>query len=214
MGTTSTPRDPCLKGHTVPDRRTLLAALTCATIALTLAACGGTSSNSTSSAPAANSPAGSAPAGRISDIAFAQRMIPHHRQAVLMADMALRNKTASAQVRSLATQIKKAQGTEITTMTGWLKSWNAPTTAGMSGMDGMQGMMSKQDMTTLGAATGATFNRQWLTMMITHHRGAITMSTSVLKTTSTPAVQQLARSIIRGQTTEITTMRALLTSSR
>lgn len=83
----------------------------------------------------------------------------------------------------------------------------------MGSMQGMDGMMSKQDMTTLGAATGATFDRQWLTMMITHHSGAITMSTGVLKTTTTPTVQQLARSIITGQTTEIATMRTLLTSS-
>lgn len=195
----------------MPTRRTLTAALASMTAVLTLVACGGTSSNATSSAPAANSPASSAPAGRTGDISFAQQMIPHHRQAVLMADMALRNKTASAPVRALATQIKKAQGPEITTMTGWLTRWGVPSTAGMSGMQGMDGMMSKKDMTTLGAATGDTFNRQWLTMMITHHRGAITMSTSVLKTTSTPAVRQLARSIISGQTTEITTMRTLLT---
>ncbi|MEO8750703.1 MAG: DUF305 domain-containing protein [Allobranchiibius sp.] len=207
----------------MPTRRTLITTLASATVALTLAACGGASSNATSSAtssaPVTSTPASKTPAGRTGDISFAQQMIPHHRQAVLMADMALRNKAASAKVRSLATEIKKAQGPEITTMTGWLTRWNAPTTStmsGMSGMDGMhdmEGMMSKQDMTSLGAATGATFNRQWLTMMLTHHRGAITMSNNVLKTTTTPSVQQLARSIISGQTTEITTMRTLLAST-
>ncbi|XAS76527.1 DUF305 domain-containing protein [Dermatophilaceae bacterium Sec6.4] len=207
----------------MPTRRTLITTLASATVALTLAACGGASSNATSSAtssaPVTSTPASKTPAGRTGDISFAQQMIPHHRQAVLMADMALRNKTASAKVRSLATEIKKAQGPEITTMTGWLTRWNAPTTSamsGMSGMDGMhdmEGMMSKEDMTSLGAATGATFNRQWLTMMLAHHRGAITMSNNVLKTTSTPSVQQLARSIISGQTTEITTMRTLLAST-
>lgn len=208
----------------MPTRRTLITTLASATVALMLAACGGVSSNATSSgatssAPVTSTPASDTPAGRTGDISFAQQMIPHHRQAVLMADMALRNKTASAKVRSLATEIKKAQGPEITTMTGWLTRWNAPTTSamsGMSGMDGMhdmEGMMSKQDMTSLGAATGAAFNRQWLTMMLTHHRGAITMSNNVLKTTTTPSVQQLARSIINGQTAEITTMRTLLAST-
>lgn len=94
----------------MPTHRTLIAALASTTIALTLAACGGSSNSATTNASATSNPASSAPAGRSGDISFAQQMIPHHRQAALMADMALRNKTASAQVRSLATDIKKAQG--------------------------------------------------------------------------------------------------------
>lgn len=199
-------------------RRTLLALVASTAVAASLAACGGgdgkaatTASPSSSAAP---SKASSVP-GRAGDITFAQQMIPHHQQAVQMADMALRNGTASAKVKSLAMQIKKAQAPEIATMTGWLKSWKAPQKSGMSGMGdmgSMDGMMSGEEMSGLGAAKGAAFDKQWVTLMIAHHRGAVTMSNSVLKTTSTQQVKSLAQEIITAQNGEIKTMQAMLTS--
>lgn len=132
-----------------------------------------------------------------------------------MSDMALRNNTASPKVKSLATQIKKAQAPEIATMTGWLKSWNAPQKSGKGDMDmgSMDGMMSGKQMSDLGAAKGAAFDKQWVTLMIAHHRGAVTMSNSVLKTTSTPQVKSLAQEIVTAQRGEIKTMEAMLPST-
>ena len=127
-----------------------------------------------------------------------------------MADMAVKNSTASVQVKSLATQIKKAQAPEIATMTGWLKSWKAPVKSGMGDMSAMDGMMSGKEMSTLRSAKGAAFDRRWVTMMIAHHRGAIAMSNTVLKTTSTPEVKRLAQAITTAQTAEIKTMQAML----
>ena len=54
------------------------------------------------------------PTGRAGDVMFAQMMIPHHQQAIEMADIALGKPSASAKVRELATQIKAAQDPEIT----------------------------------------------------------------------------------------------------
>ena len=51
---------------------------------------------------------------------FAQMMIPHHEQAVEMADLALQNDAASEDVKGLAGQIKAAQDPEIQTMKAWL----------------------------------------------------------------------------------------------
>ena len=137
-----------------------------------------------------------------------------------MSDMALQKKSASAQVRSLATQIKAAQDPEIATMRGWLTAWGAPTAApsrdhgtadgGHDGHGGHGGMMSAQDMTALAKAEGADFDRMWITMMIEHHEGAVTMSEQVLTTTRDPQVAALARAIITGQKAEIATMRDLL----
>jgi uncharacterized protein (DUF305 family) len=63
------------------------------------------------------------------DIMFAQMMIPHHAQAVEMSDIVLAKPGLPAEITALATKIKDAQAPEIETMTGWLKTWNAPGTA-------------------------------------------------------------------------------------
>lgn len=184
----------------------------------------GTHATSSAPAPAGTTGTGTgtgpADASRAGDVAFAQGMIPHHEQAVEMSDMALQKKSASAQVRSLATQIKAAQDPEIATMRGWLTAWGAPTAApsrdhgtadgGHDGHGGHGGMMSAQDMTALAKAEGADFDRMWITMMIEHHEGAVTMSEQVLTTTRDPQVAALARAIITGQKAEIATMRDLL----
>lgn len=197
-------------------------------LALTLALAGCASTTDTA-APPASAPASalmmdgsnSPRAGSDTDIAFAQLMIPHHQQAIQMADLASTN-ASSAEVKGLATQIKAAQDPEISMMTEWLTGWGAPmemegtTDGGMDhgdmDMGGMTvaGMMSAEDMDNLGAATGADFDTMWLQMMIAHHQGAIAMAQQVADTTTNPAVQDLADAVIAGQTTEITTMQQLL----
>ena len=163
---------------------------------------GGASSSSTASGST------SAAAG---DVMFAQMMVPHHQQAVEMADLAL-TKAESPEVKSLATKIKAAQGPEIETMNGWLQQWGAPTTAG--GMDhGTDGMMTDADMSRLRDASGAQFDRLWLTMMVAHHEGALTMAKDVLATTRDSRVRTLAQDVVDGQTREISTMKAMLSAS-
>ena len=203
-----------------------------ATVGLALAAaltgCASTSEG-TATAPSSSPTAGagmmngaaSASPGSDTDIAFAQLMIPHHQQAIQMADLAATNAT-SAEVKALAAQIKAAQDPEISMMSQWLTAWGAPmemegtADGGMDhgdmDMGGMTvaGMMSAEDMDNLGAATGADFDTMWLQMMIAHHQGAISMAQQVADTTTNPAVQELADAVIAGQTTEITTMQQML----
>ena len=166
------------------------------------------SGSSTSSGSAPGSGSAPADAGRQGDVMFAQMMIPHHRQAIEMADIALQKPSSSAPVKKLATDIRKAQGPEITTMTGWLQSWGAPTSM-PSGHD-MSGMMSSAEMDGLKKAEGPAFDRQWLTLMIKHHRGAVQMAQGVNKTTNNPDVRTMANGIITSQNAEIRTMEGLL----
>jgi uncharacterized protein (DUF305 family) len=166
-------------------------------------------------AGASTSPA----AGSDTDIAFAQLMIPHHQQAIAMADLAASN-ASSAEVKALAAQIKAAQDPEIAMMTQWLTGWGAPLAMeGATGMDhgdmdmgGMtaDGMMSAEDMDNLAGARGDDFDTMWLQMMITHHQGAISMAEQVASTTTNPQVEALAEAIIAGQTAEIATMQQML----
>jgi uncharacterized protein (DUF305 family) len=143
-------------------------------------------------------------------------MIPHHAQAIAMADMALKQAT-DAKVMALAPKIKQAQGPEIARMSGWLTGWGAPvpgTTDGpdMSGAGAqMHGMMSAQQMTDMGMAKGSAFDRMWLQMMVKHHEGAVAMARTELAQGVNPDGKQLAQSIIDSQSTEIAEMNSILT---
>lgn len=185
--------------------------------ALTLSACGSTSNSTTGSKPTSGSTSGNT-AHNSADVAFSTDMIPHHAQAVEMADMALAQAT-NADIKTLATAIKGAQAPEIATMSGWLKGWGKPiptTGHGMSGMHGGSstgmGMMSDDEMTALGKATGAEFDRMWVDMMTRHHRGAIEMAGTELKDGQDAASKALATMIIAAQTKEVATMTALAKS--
>lgn len=185
---------------------------------LALAACGGSASSDQAMPSGDMAGAGStvAPAND-GDVAFAQLMIPHHQQAVVMADMALAH-GVTGDVLTLANQIKAAQGPEIEVMTSWLSAWGAPMEMveadGHDGMDmgGMssEGMMSDADMMNLDQAEGIDFDTMWMQMMIQHHEGAIAMANQVLTTTENADVRALAEAVVTGQTAEIATMQNLL----
>ena len=187
-------------------------------LTLVLAACG--SSDGNGSAGSGMNHGGGSPSSssvsdaRTGDIMFAQMMIPHHEQAIEMAEVALGKDGASEQVKALATDIKAAQDPEIQAMTAWLKKWNAaPLSSGDASHGGGghgTGMMSDADMGALRSAEGPEFDKQWLTMMIEHHEGAVDMAKDVLVTTKDADVKALAEAVVSGQEAEISTMRGLL----
>ncbi|WP_127354604.1 DUF305 domain-containing protein [Actinacidiphila soli] len=198
-------------------RRSALVAAAGAT-ALVLAACSSSSgsghdmsSMQSKSTPSASASA-SAGAHNAQDVAFAQQMITHHRQAIEMADLAA-TRASSSEVKSLATTIKGAQDPEIKTMSGWLTSWGAAVPQDMKGMDmssGMPGAMSTADMTKLDKASGTMFDTMFLQMMVQHHQGAVTMAKTEQSKGEYGPVKTLAASIITAQTAEINQMNALL----
>ncbi|WP_106397070.1 DUF305 domain-containing protein [Actinocorallia populi] len=212
-----------------PVRRAAAVAVLPAVLVLGTAACGGdgtadhhpaASASGHPATPPASSPA-AAGQHNDQDVAFAQGMIPHHRQAVTMADLAP-GRAGSQAVKDLAVQIKKAQDPEITTMSGWLTAWGEEVPAeDMPGMDhgadhgagehgGMPGMMSEADMTELAGLSGAAFDTRFLEMMIAHHQGAVTMATTEKEQGAYAPAKDLAAAIITGQSTEIDQMKKLL----
>ena len=150
------------------------------------------------------------------DVVFATMMIPHHAQAIAMAETALKQGT-DPKILSLAPKVKAAQSPEIARLSGWLTGWGAPVpdTAGGSDMHGMGGqtggMMSAQQMSDLGAARGSAFDRMWLQMMVTHHQGAVAMARTALAQGTNPDSKQLAQSIIDSQSKEIAEMNSIRT---
>jgi len=149
------------------------------------------------------------------DVEFVTMMIPHHSQAIAMADMALKQAT-DPKILALAPKIKSAQGPENARMSGWLNGWGAPipATAGGHAMSGMGeqtgGMTSEQELTDLGAATGSAFDRMWLQTMVKHHEGAVAQARTALAQGINPDGKALAQSVIDGQTAQIAEMNSIL----
>ncbi|MCU1522712.1 MAG: hypothetical protein JWN19_3097 [Arthrobacter sp.] len=161
-----------------------------------------------SSSASASSSMAAAADHNAADVTFAQMMIPHHAQAVDMSDMMLKKNDIPASVTALATKIKSAQGPEIETMTGWLKSWDEPTM--MPSGHSMDGMMTDADMTKLDATQGTEAARLFLTQMIAHHEGAIMMAKTETTTGKNADAVQLSKDIVSAQETEIQEMQKLL----
>lgn len=148
------------------------------------------------------------------DMSFAQMMIPHHQQAIDMATMAGK-KATDAKVKDLATRIEGAQDPEIEKMNTMLEQWGASMDESMPGMDhggmSMPGMMTEEEMNKLEKASGAEFDKMWIQMMIKHHKGAIDMANTELKSGSNADAKALAQQIIDAQQAEIDEMQGMLT---
>lgn len=189
-----------------------------------------TTATSAAATPQASGQADNA-AHNDADVMFAHHMIPHHEQAVEMSDVLLAKPGIDARVIDLATQIKGAQAPEIAQMQGWLKQWGNPPMPpmpqgdgdmghgdmghgdmGQGGMPAMQGMVSEADMTALRNAQGVEAAKLYLTHMIAHHEGAITMADDEIKDGQYPAAVELAHAIVKTQQQEIDTMQQVLGS--
>lgn len=151
------------------------------------------------------------------DVTFAKDMVPHHQQAVEMADLA-GSRAVDPKVRQIAARIKAGQDPEIRTMQGWLEDWG--TGGSMPEMDhgggskemssGGMGMMSEGEMTALRDASGNAFDRMFLTMMTGHHNGAIEMAKTELAKGKYQPAKDLARSIQDSQVKEVAEMQQIL----
>ncbi len=187
---------------------------------LTLAACGADAGSgsmpgmSHATPPAGSTSTSTAQAGDFNDadVTFATQMIPHHQQAVQMANMAGYHAT-TAEVKKLATAINATQGPEIKTLSGWLTSWGKPVPTPSHGDHSaheMPGMMTEDEMSDLGTTDGPMFDRMWTEMMIEHHKGAITMARTEQTSGKNTAAVALAQKIETDQNREIATLQRLL----
>jgi uncharacterized protein (DUF305 family) len=212
-------------------RSTIVAGLLAA---ITTTACGTTIQQSTSGATQTGATAGgprtpaeraAADSGRphytAADVHFISGMIGHHAQAVVMAGWAP-NHGASASVRTLCERIVVAQTDEITFMQRWLRERHEtvpdadPNGHMMPGMDHpmlMPGMLTPEQMSQLDHARGSEFDRLFLTFMIQHHKGAITMVEQLMGSygaAQDDAVFKFASDVNADQTTEIDRMNLML----
>ena len=141
------------------------------------------------------------------DAMFLQMMIPHHAQAVVIAEYALTN-SKNEQVLKIAKQIKSDQAGEITQMKKWLTDDGLGTDAGHS-MAGMSGMLNDSQLNTLKSSKGGGFDKLFLNNMIEHHQGALQM-VGMIENSKVAALRDFAIAISTAQQAEIDQMQKLL----
>jgi len=150
------------------------------------------------------------------DVAFVQNMIPHHEQALVMTAM-VADRTASSDLPLLAERMDISQRAEISQLETWLDA-HGHHSAGGHGSHGedhaelMPGMLTEPELSRLESASGHTFDRLFLQLMIRHHEGAVLMVGDLLAQGGgqEPSVFQLAQHIDADQRVEIARMRSLL----
>ena len=193
--------------------------------AVTACASGSRAQSAATPARVSDTSANSQHAYTAADIHFMDGMISHHAQALVMAGWAASH-GASPSVLTLAARITNAQQDEIAGMQKWLRDRHQPVPEAnphgmVMRMDGMEhamlmpGMLTESQLKQLDEARGKEFDRLFLTFMIQHHRGAVTMVKDLFETYGAAqdiTVFKLASDISADQTTEIERMQKMLAS--
>lgn len=145
------------------------------------------------------------------DAYFIEQMIPHHEDAIAMADVALQ-KAEHQEIKQLAEGIKTSQSREIEKMKKWHADWfnkhsSLITVASAHTTHKMQmGMMG--DATDIERLENAKpFDKAFIEEMILHHQMAIMMAEMLQITTEREEMEALAHDIIDAQTAEVEQMR-------
>lgn len=157
------------------------------------------------------------------EIGFAQDMVAHHSQALVMTQRL--DTGVDPTVRALAQQISDTQRTEIGMLLGWLRmarvvtinphpmAWmhtdrtnltqhqHATSTAATGGL--MPGMATQAELDALAAARGADAGALFLQLMQRHHAGGIQMAQAADRQLSSGIVKQAARDMIDTQSREV-----------
>ena len=152
------------------------------------------------------------------DAKLATDMIPHHRQALDMSELAM-EKGQNAKVKAIAERIHAEQEPEIELLEAWLteRGYAKPPTPGKdahghddSGHADMPGMATPEQMDALAGAGGEEFDRMFLEMMIRHHEGALSMLGDWVGKGSEIRMQEIGSEINVTQIGEIRRMEDIL----
>ena len=132
------------------------------------------------------------------DVHWASMMAQHHTAGIALDDMALA-RTDDVRVRHLAFEMNGYQGRELDELRSLA--------GGADASDMALGMPTEDEMADLAARRGADFDRQFLTLMIRHHEGALAMAGAP---GTSAKVRRVADTLVAVQTEQLARMRALL----
>jgi uncharacterized protein (DUF305 family) len=146
-------------------------------------------------------------------------MIPHHHQAIQMADL-VAARTNRQELVDVAGRIDVSQADEIEFMQQWLRKRGerVPDPSEHEAMQTshtMAGMASPEQMAELAESEGTAFDQLFLELMVTHHEGAVKMVEELLEQPGSafdPVLFEFTTDITNDQTSEIERMNALLVS--
>lgn len=153
-----------------------------------------------------------APTGAVSasgmDAMFIEQMIPHHDDAIEMAELAL-TRAEHAEIRQLAADIKRTQTAENAQMRTWYREWFGVPVPDFGGSPPMMGgMMGSGAMDMAELEVAEPFDKAFIEAMIPHHQTAIMMSRMAGSASGRPEMRRLTSAIIEAQSIEIDSMRA------
>lgn len=156
------------------------------------------------------------------DVDFMRGMIVHHAQAVEMTAW-IPSHSENKELRALGARISSSQADEIRLMRRWLAargesaSMEKPAMPGMdmpsAPMALMPGMLTPEQMEALRKAKGVEFDHLFLTGMMQHHEGALTMVKDLFDTAGAGQDAELfdfATDADNTQRAEIKIMQAML----
>ena len=150
----------------------------------------------------------------VNDVRFMQDMIPHHQQALTMSQLAPA-RTNSTDILEISGRIEASQGDEVAFMEQWLTQRGEATARSGAHADhhNMRGMASAEQLAALSASSGVDFDRQFLTLMIAHHEGAIEMVEALMEQPGSaydPTLFEFTNDVTNDQSKEIERMHELL----
>ena len=140
---------------------------------------------------------------KYTDRHFIENMVPHHKEAVQMSNIALK-RGEHREIKQLARNIKRSQSREIKEMSQWYRKWygrNIPTS---SMIVHRMAMMNPVDLNKL--RTAEPFDKEFIKQMVPHHKMGIMMVQIALKNLKHPQIRKLANSIVKTQSAEIKEM--------
>ena len=175
------------------------------------------------------------PAEGSADAGFARDMQIHHGQAVEMSIL-IRDRSTNQDIRTMAYDIALTQQQQSGQMFAWLRGWGLPQASAAAPMAWMHdnpahqggrhspardtpsaapmpGMASAADLDRLRGSSGKDADTLFLTLMISHHEGGVTMAEAAVQRAGTDSVRSLAAKMVASQAAEITAMRHMLAGS-
>ncbi|MCX2950048.1 DUF305 domain-containing protein [Lentzea sp. NEAU-D7] len=140
------------------------------------------------------------PAANEADATFSLRMIPHHRQTIEIAKVAMQ-KSKDEFVVNVADKIATAEAGEIEQMATYLRSWNIQVPGDdANATHKMAGMMTAKDVEALKSATGKQYDDLFLATLSRHLRSGVDMAKDAQAKGEHIGSKALAGKIIVSQT--------------
>lgn len=197
---------PTVEGETSRAPRGALALVSLVVVGCAVSACAGPSDTAPLSrpSPTVSSASPHSTSVAVEDITFVQLMLAHDRQTVQICDLLLAKDGVDPRVRALAEQLRRTRSLEIDQLTIWLSDWGideSPLEHDHAGRT--HGLLLPGQLAAFERADGPTAQRAFLETMISHDRGALEISTTVVDTGTDSGVRQLAEKIISSQSAEI-----------